>query len=140
MSMVTFDVENGSIIYRTMIRRKDDQTKGKRNTTKAHKMFFPTFRPILNSEDNNTNYVNQMKNKNTTKLDYNENHFPKRIKCSEDKSLLYIINNNNNKRKQQSTNSTITMKKIKLNPIQSTINNDLEVQAITLQKSSKLIP
>ena len=31
MSMVTFDVENGSIIYRTMIKRKDDQTKGKRN-------------------------------------------------------------------------------------------------------------
>ena len=29
MSMVTFDVENGSIIYRTMIKRKDDQTKGK---------------------------------------------------------------------------------------------------------------
>ena len=43
MSMVTFDVEN-EVIYRDD-KKENDQTKGKRNTTR-HKMFFPTFRPI----------------------------------------------------------------------------------------------
>ena len=59
----------------------------------------------MDSEDN-TNYVNQMKNKNTTKLDYNENHFDElnAVKTNHYciSLIITIINESNN------LNSTIT--------------------------------